>query len=135
MTYAMAHDRLFFRKMGELNKNGVPGFSLIVQGIWASLLCLSGTYGDLLDYVVFAVLLFYVLTIAGVFVLRKREPDAPRPYRAVGYPVIPAVYIIIGLFVSIDLLILKPKYTWPGLFIVLLGLPVYYYWARKERAS
>jgi len=128
--YAMAKDGLFFRKAGELNSRGVPAVALIVQGIWASALCLSGTYGDLLDYVVFAVLIFYVLTVIGIFILRKKRPDAERPYRAFGYPVIPIIYIITASAIVIDLLVLKPQYTGPGLLIVLLGIPVYVVWKR-----
>ncbi len=128
--YAMAKDGLFFRKAGELNSRGVPAVALVVQGIWASALCLSGTYGDLLDYVVFAVLIFYVLTVIGIFILRKKRPDAERPYRAFGYPVIPIIYIIAATAIVIALLILKPQYTGPGLLIVLLGIPVYVVWKR-----
>ncbi|HXX62446.1 MAG TPA: amino acid permease, partial [Bacteroidota bacterium] len=126
--YAMAQDGLFFRSVGRLNARGVPGAALAVQALWASLLCLTGTYSNLLDYVIFAVLVFYVLTVAGIFILRKTQPDAARPYRAFGYPVLPALYIAAALAVSIDLLIFKPAYTWPGLIIVLLGIPVYYLW-------
>lgn len=126
--YAMANDGLFFKKTGTLNTKGVPSASLYTQCIWASLLCLSGTYGNLLDYVIFAVLIFYSLTIAGVFILRVKRPDAERPYKAFGYPVIPALYIILAVFIMIDLLIYKPNYTWPGLIIVLIGIPVYYIW-------
>jgi basic amino acid/polyamine antiporter, APA family len=128
--YAMAQDNLFFKQVGKLNKNGVPGTGLYVQAIWASLLCLSGTYGQLLDYVVFAVLIFYVLTIGGLFILRIRKPDAERPYKAFGYPVVPAVYILLAVFIMIILLIYKPTYTWPGLIIVVTGIPVYYIWKR-----
>jgi len=124
--YAMAKDGLFFSKVSSLNKFAVPGIALIFQCIWASVLCLSGKYGDLLDYVVFAVLLFYILTIIGLFILRVKKPDAERPYKAFGYPVLPAIYIIIALSLCVDLLICKPKYTWPGIFIVLLGIPVYF---------
>jgi len=130
LCYAMAADKLFFRRAGTLNRRSVPGAALVLQAIWASLLCLSGTYGDLLDYVVFAVLLFYILTIAGIFRLRKTRPDAERPYRAFGYPVLPALYIIAAAAISIDLLIYKPLYSWPGLGIVLLGIPVYGLWKR-----
>jgi len=128
--YAMARDGLFFRKVGEINKKGVPGFALAVQGIWSVLLCLSGTYGSLLDYVIFAVLLFFSLTILAIFVLRVKKPDIPRPYKAFGYPVIPAVYILTTLFIMIILLIYKPDYTFPGLGIVLLGIPAYYIWRK-----
>jgi len=132
--YAMSKEGLFFKKAGELNKNDVPGFALIVQAVWASLLCLSGTYGDLLDYVTFASLLFYIITIAGIFILRKKEPDAERPYKVTAYPILPILYIILALSICIILLITKPQNTWSGLFIVLLGLPVYYFskWQNKK---
>jgi APA family basic amino acid/polyamine antiporter len=128
--YAMAKDGLFFKKAGVLNKKSVPGTALIVQGIWTCLLCLSGTYSDLLDYVVFAVLLFYILTVVGIFILRKKQPNVERPYKAFGYPIIPAIYIFLAAAISIDLLIFKPQYTWPGLGIVLLGIPVYFVWKK-----
>jgi basic amino acid/polyamine antiporter, APA family len=128
--YAMAKDGLFFRNAGVLNNKSVPGAALAVQCGWTCLLCLSGTYGDLLDYVVFAVLLFYSLTIAGIFILRRKQPDSERPYKAFGYPVIPALYIVLALAISIDLLMFKPNYTWPGLGIVLLGIPVYFFWKK-----
>ncbi len=126
--YAMAQDGLFFKKAGEINRFGVPGFALVVQGIWSVLLCLSGTYSDLLDYVIFAVLLFFAITILAIFVLRVKRPDIPRPYKAFGYPVIPALYILATVIIMVVLLIYKPKYTFPGLIIVLLGVPVYYLW-------
>ena len=125
--YTMAKDGLFFKKAAELNKNNVPGYALWAQCIWASALCLTGRYGDLLDYVIFTVLIFYILTIAGIFILRRRQPDAPRPYRAFGYPVLPVIYIAVALFICIVLLIYKPLYSWPGLGIVLLGVPLYYW--------
>jgi APA family basic amino acid/polyamine antiporter len=131
--YAMALDGLFFRKAGTLNSRGVPAIGLIIQGVWASALCLSGTYTDLLDYVIFAVLLFFVLTILGIFVLRKKKPEVERPYKAPGYPLLPALYIILAGFILIILLIYKPLYTWPGLAIVLMGVPVYYLWNRRKR--
>ena len=131
--YAMAKDGLFFRKAGDLNSKSVPAFGLVSQCIWACLLCLSGTYSNLLDYVIFAVLIFYVMTILGIFILRIKQPDAERPYKAFGYPVIPAVYIISALFIMIVLLIYKPMYTWPGLVIVLLGIPVYFIGKRYLR--
>jgi len=130
--YAMSKDGIFFSKVGDLNSKGVPANGLIYQGIWASLLCLSGTYGQLLDYVVFAVLIFYVLTISGIFVLRKKRPDMERPYRAFGYPVIPIIYILVASLIMYILLIYKPLYTWPGLAIVLFGIPVYYYWKNAK---
>ncbi|HOF20341.1 MAG TPA: hypothetical protein PLO24_03745, partial [Bacteroidales bacterium] len=99
-------------------------------GIWSILLCLSGTYSDLLDYVIFAVLIFFAITTLAIFVLRVRRPDIPRPYKAFGYPVIPAVYILATVVIMVILLIYKPKYTFPGLIIVLLGVPVYYLWKK-----
>jgi basic amino acid/polyamine antiporter, APA family len=127
----MAADGIFFRKVGTLNGKGVPAIGLVIQGVWAGALCLSGTYGQLLDYVVFAVLIFYVLTIFGIFRLRKSRPEAERPYKALGYPVIPVLYIILASAVMVILLIYKPAYTWPGLFIVILGIPVYFLWSRR----
>ncbi len=126
--YAMAKDNLFFKSTGTLNKNSVPAKALIFQGVWASLLCLSGTYSQLLDYVVFAVLIFYILTISGVFILRRKRPDAERPYKAFGYPILPILYIIPAATIAGILLIEKPDYTWPGLIIVLLGIPVFFGW-------
>jgi APA family basic amino acid/polyamine antiporter len=131
--WAMALDRLFFRKVAELHpRTHAPVFSLVLQGAWTMLLTLSGSYNDLLDYVIFAVLLFYVLTIAGIFRLRRTRPDAERPYRALGYPVLPAVYMAAAGLIEILLLLYKPSYTWPGLIIVLLGVPVYFVWRKKE---
>jgi APA family basic amino acid/polyamine antiporter len=131
--YAMAKDGLFFTKAGQLNRKAVPGAALAVQAVWASLLCLTGTYGNLLDYVIFAVLIFYGLTVVGLFVLRRKRPGAERPYRAFGYPVVPALYILAAGAIAVDLLVLKPSYTWPGLGIVLLGVPVYFLWTRTRR--
>lgn len=133
--YAIAKDGLFFRPMAKLNKKGVPANALWLQGLWAALLCLSGTYGNLLDYVIFAVLLFYILTIAGVYILRKKRPDAPRPYKAWGYPVLPAMYIFLAGMVCLILLMYKPYYSWPGLIIVALGIPVYYLFRNTIRAG
>ena len=127
--YAMAKDGLFFRNIGKLHPNyKTPSVSLMVQMVWTSILCLSGTYGQLLDYIVFAVLVFYILTMAGLFVLRRTHPDAERPYRAFGYPILPAIYILMAGFIDVVLLRYKPQYTWPGLFIVLIGIPVYFVW-------
>jgi len=131
--YAMAKDGLFFRKVGELNKNGVPGFAIVVQGVWAVLLCLSGTYNNLLDYVIFAVLIFFTLTILAIFVLRVKRPDIPRPYKTFGYPVVPAIYILTTVSIMVILLIYKPDYTFPGLGIVLLGIPVFYLWKKHNK--
>ena len=126
--YAMAKDGVFFTKVGTLSERSVPATALVVQGVWASLLCLSGTYGDLLDYVIFAVLVFYVLTVIGIFVLRRTRPDAERPYKAFGYPILPALYVVCASAIAIDLLIYKTKYSGSGLVIVLLGIPVFYVW-------
>jgi basic amino acid/polyamine antiporter, APA family len=131
--YAMAKDGLFFRKVGGINKNGVPGFAIAVQGIWSVLLCLSGTYSNLLDYVIFAVLIFFTLTILAIFILRVKRPDISRPYKAFGYPVIPAIYILTTFAIMIILLIYKPDYTFPGLGIVILGIPVYYLWKKYNK--
>lgn len=133
--YTMANDKLFFRRAGTLNKNGVPALALWVQCVWACVLCLSGRYGDLLDYIVFTALLFYILTIAGVFKLRRTQPNIPRPYKAFGYPIIPALYILMASFICLVLLYAKPVYTWPGLVIVIIGIPVYYYFQKKESAA
>lgn len=131
--YAMAKDNLFFKKAGELNKHSVPAAALIFQGIWASVLCLSGTYSQLLDYVIFAVLIFYVLTISGIFILRIKKPYLERPYKAFGYPLLPIVYLILAAAISVILLIYKPLYTWPGLVVVLIGIPIYFVWKRLNR--
>jgi APA family basic amino acid/polyamine antiporter len=135
--YAMARDGLFFRSAGELNRAHVPGVSLVLQGIWACALVLprvydpvAGKYGNLysnlLDYVISAALLFYILTILGLFRLRRTRPDALRPYRAFGYPVVPALYILGAATVLAVLFVYRPATTWPGFAIVLLGLPVYW---------
>jgi len=131
--YAMAKDGLFFRSVAKLHPTyKTPSVSLMVQMVWTCVLCLSGSYGQLLDYIIFAVLVFYILTILGLFVLRRMHPDAERPYRAIGYPVLPAVYVVMALFIDVVLLRYKPQYTWPGLIIVLLGIPVYYAWSRHS---
>jgi APA family basic amino acid/polyamine antiporter len=128
--YAMAQDGLFFKKAATLNANGSPQFALVIQAVWTSLLTLSGSYGDLLDYVVFAVLLFYILTVGGVIILRYKQPDAPRAYKVIGYPYVPIIYILMALFICISLLVYKPDYTYPGLGIVLAGIPLYYWLVR-----
>ena len=130
--YAMSHEGLFFKKAKTLNSNNVPGFALTIQAVWASILCLSGTYGDLLDYATFASLLFYIITIGGLFILRKKEPDMERPYKVIAYPFLPGLYIGLALTVCIILLITKPQNTWSGLFIVALGIPIYYLMNKKE---
>jgi basic amino acid/polyamine antiporter, APA family len=133
--YAMAKDGLFFGSIGKLHpRYKTPAVSLVVQALWACLLCLSGTYGQLLDLTMFAVIIFYILTIGGLFVLRRTRPNAPRPYRALGYPLLPAIYIVMAIFIDVVLLRYKPQYTWPGLIIVLLGIPVYMFWSRSGRA-
>ncbi len=126
LFYAMSKDGLFFKQAGELNKNNVPEKALWFQCVWASVLCLSGKYGDLLTYATFASLLFYILTIYGIFILRKKEPDTERPYKAFGYPFIPALYLLVTLAICATLLIYDTKNTGLGLFIVLLGIPIYY---------
>ena len=134
--YAMAKDGLFFRNVAKLHpKYKTPAVSLMVQMVWACLLCVSGSYGQLLDYIIFAVLVFYILTIVGLFVLRRTRPNAERPYRAIGYPILPAIYIVMALFVDVVLLRYKPQFTWPGLIVVLLGIPVYYAWSRRSRRA
>lgn len=129
--YAMALDGLFFKAVAKLHpRTYSPNTSLVVQCIWASFLCLTGTYSDLLDYVIFAVLIFYAATTFAVFVLRRTRPAMVRPYRVIGYPVVPAFYIICASSISLLLLIYKPRFTWPGLGLVLLGVPIYYLWKR-----
>jgi basic amino acid/polyamine antiporter, APA family len=130
--YAMSRDGLFFKSAGRLSaKSATPVNSLWMQWAWTCLLCLSGSYGQLLDYVIFAVLVFYILTIFGLFVLRRTRPDAARPYRAFGYPVLPGLYIVMAVWICGVLLRYKPQYTWPGLILVLLGVPVYLVWKRQ----
>jgi APA family basic amino acid/polyamine antiporter len=122
----MSNDGLFFRAAGKLNKNGVPANALWAQAIWASILCLSGSYGDLLNYCTFASLLFYMVTVAGLLRLRKTEPDMPRPYKVVGYPVVPLLYLLLAGFVAVSLMVFEWKNSGIGLGIVALGVPVYY---------
>lgn len=131
--YTMAQDGLFFKKAGELNKNAVPEWALWAQCLVASILCLSGRYGDLLDMVSFIVVIFYVLTIAGIFILRKTRPDLPRPYKAIGYPILPAIYMLMGISFCALLIIYKPQFTWPGLIITLLGIPLYFIAVRNAK--
>ncbi len=147
VSYAMAKDGLFFRSTGTLNSRGVPGTALVYQGIWVAVLILLRTrhvdaagavtygnlYSDLLDYVVFSVLIFYVLTIAGIFVLRAKRPTAERPYRAFGYPFVPSLYIVAALAIMFVLLLYRTQTAWPGLVIVLLGVPVYLVWSRRAK--
>lgn len=129
--FTMARDNLFFRRAGTLDPvHHTPVFALMLQCVWTILLTLSGQYSDLLDYVIFAVLLFYILTIGGIFQLRRTRPDLPRPYRAVGYPVLPALYMLAAGLIEILLLVNKPAFTVRGLILVLLGVPVYFLWRR-----
>ncbi|HEX4285239.1 MAG TPA: amino acid permease [Terracidiphilus sp.] len=129
--YAMSQDGLFFKSVGKLHpRYRTPVAGLLVQAAWTAVLCLSGSYSQLLDYIIFAVLVFYILTIAGLFVLRFTQPDTPRPYKALGYPILPAIYIVMAIWICIVLLRYKPQYTWPGLVLVLLGIPVYLFWSR-----
>ena len=135
--YAMSKDGLFFKSVGKLHpKYKTPVAGLLVQAVWTIVLCVSGSYGQLLDYIIFAELVFYILTIVGLFVLRRKQPNAPRPYKAWGYPVLPALYIVMAAWFCIVLLRYKPQYTWPGLVLVLLGIPVYLFWSlRTARAA
>jgi APA family basic amino acid/polyamine antiporter len=128
LYYAMARDRVFFDAAGQLSPRGVPAKGLAIQAVWSALLALSGTYNDLLDFVMFAALLFYVLTVAGIFILRRRVPNLERPYRVWGYPWVPGAYLALATVMMLVLLICKPLYTWPGLGIVALGVPVYFGW-------
>jgi len=128
----MADEGLFFKQSSQLNKHQSPQKSLIYQGIWASILVLSGSYGDLLDYVVFAVLIFYILTVGAVFVLRKKLPNAERPYQVIGYPILPAAYIVMAFIICISLLIFKTAFAFIGLCLVLLGVPIYFILKRKN---
>jgi len=131
----ISRDGVFWRPAGLLNSANVPSIALIVQAAWACLLTLTGTYSDLLDYVIFAQLLFYVLTVGAVFWLRRKRPDAARAYKAWGYPLVPAAYIVAATALMIDLLIVKPRFTWPGLLIVLAGIPVFLFQERRSRRA
>lgn len=131
--YTMANDGLFFRRAGQLNQAAVPSFALWIQCLVACAWSVSGKYGDLLDMISFVVVGFYMLTIAGIFVLRKKRPDAERPYKAFGYPVLPVMYILMGLAFCLLLIFYKPRFTWPGLIIALAGIPVYYAVMAKKK--
>ena len=128
LLYAMSRDGLFFRPVGTLNRRHVPAVGLVAQMIWAVLLLFSGSYSDLLDYVIFAALLFYVLTVSALFVLRRRRPEWPRPYKAFGYPILPFLYVAAAAFIMLSLLVVRPKYSWPSFLIIMSGVPVYYLW-------
>lgn len=133
--YTMAKDGLFFKKAGELNKYDVPESGLWIQCLWASLLCLSGRYGDLLTMVIFGVLIFYVITIAGIFVLRVKRPEIPRPYKAFGYPVLPLLYIIVAVALALLLLVFERSYALSGLVIIIIGFPLYYIAMKTRKAA
>jgi basic amino acid/polyamine antiporter, APA family len=134
--YTMSRDGLFFKAAGKLHpKYKTPVVALIIQAVWTCFLCISGSYSQLLDYIICAEMIFYVLTIGSLFVLRIKRPDADRPYKAFGYPVLPALYIVMAAWICIVLLRYKPQYTWPGLLIVLLGIPVYALWRRKASGT
>ena len=133
--YTMANDGLFLPSAGKLNSKGVPGAALWMQFVWASVLCLSGKYGDLLDFIIFTVLLFYILTIAGIFKLRKTKPDMPRPYKAFGYPLIPAIYILLAAIICVGMIVEKPLYSGMGLAIVIIGIPIYFFLEKRNKAN
>jgi APA family basic amino acid/polyamine antiporter len=133
--YTMSQDGLFFKKASQLNSNAVPEWALWSQALVASLLCLSGRYGDLLDMVSFMVVIFYVLTIIGIFILRRKRPDLERPYKAFGYPLLPLIYIIMGLGFCFLLIKFKPEFTWPGFIITLIGVPLYFIAVRNRKVS
>jgi APA family basic amino acid/polyamine antiporter len=135
LYYAMARDGLFFHSVGRLNANHVPAVGLVLQGIWSVVLVFSGNYNELLDYIIWAALFFYVLTVTGLFVLRRKHPDAERPYRAFGYPVVPAVYVLLCAVIMLALLVVKPVYSWPSFLIVMTGIPVYFLWRRRAGQS
>lgn len=132
---AMADDGLFFKKATQLNKHNVPGNALWIQAVWASILCLSGTYNQLLDYCTFASLLFYIVTITGLFILRKKEPNTARPYKTLGYPIVPGLYILLAGFIAMDILYFKWQTALIGLGIVILGIPIYYLITKTEKDS
>ena len=129
---SMARDGLFFQPVGQLSHRNVPAVGLLLQGCWSILLIFSGSYSELLDYVIFAALFFYMLTVGGLFVLRRMMPDAERPYRAFGYPLVPAVYACLCAVIMLALLFVKPVYSWPSFLIVLSGFPVYFFWRRAR---
>jgi APA family basic amino acid/polyamine antiporter len=124
----MARDGLFFQSVGQLTDRGVPVVGLLLQGAWSIVLIFTGSYSELLDYVIFAALLFYVLTVGSVFVLRRKRPDLPRPVRAFGYPVLPLLYMAAAGTIMLALLVVKPIYSWPSFLIVLTGIPVFFIW-------
>ncbi|MNY27731.1 putative amino acid permease YhdG [compost metagenome] len=131
----MAKDGLFLKQAIPNNKYEVPEKSLWLQGIWASLLCLSGQYGDLLDMISFVIVLFYMITVFAVIWLRFKQPNLERPYKTVGYPIVPLIYLLIGSAFCILLILYKPQYTWPGFILIILGLPVYWFINKKKTAK
>jgi APA family basic amino acid/polyamine antiporter len=133
VSFAMARDGLFFRRLERLNRANVPGNALWAQALWSGLLVLSGSYSDLLKYVISADILFYVLLVVAVIVLRRRRPELPRPFRAPAYPYLPLFYAAAGMVLIVLLLAGNPKTTWPGYLIVLAGVPVYFVWRRRRR--
>jgi APA family basic amino acid/polyamine antiporter len=135
LYYAMARDGLFFQPVAQLSPRGVPAIGLLLQGFWSMLLIFSGSYSELLDYVIFAALFFYALTVGGLFVLRWKRPGAERPYRAFGYPLMPAIYVFLCAVIMLALLFVKPVYSWPSFIIVLSGFPVYFFWRRAAQTS
>jgi APA family basic amino acid/polyamine antiporter len=135
LYYAMARDRLFFRSVGELNAQHVPALGLVLQGAWSIVLVFSGSYSELLVYIIWATLFFYVLTVMGLFVLRRKMPDAERPYRAFGYPLVPGLYVLLCAVIMLAILFVRPDYSWPSFLIVLTGIPVYFLWRRSENAA
>ena len=135
LYYAMARDGLFFQGVGRLSSRNVPAVGLLLQALWSILLIFSGSYNELLDYVIFAALFFYMLTVAGLFVLRRTMPEAERPYRALGYPLVPAVYVCLCAVIMLALLFVKPVYSWPSFLIVLSGIPVYFIWRGARRSG
>jgi basic amino acid/polyamine antiporter, APA family len=132
LYYAMAQDGVFFQSVGRLSARGVPAAGLVLQCLWSIVLIFSGTYSDLLDYTIFAALLFYAVTVAGLFILRSTQPNAERPYEALGYPVIPGLYVVLCTVIMLNLLVVKPVYSWPSFLIVLAGIPVYFMWRGKK---
>lgn len=132
--YAMAKDKLFFRNAEKLNKNHVPANAIVMQCVWACLLCFSGTYGDLLNYIMFAVMIFYALTISGLFILRRKKPDMPRPYKVIGYPILPLLYVVLAVLVTVVMLIYQTQFSVYGLLIILIGIPIYFLFNKLNKA-
>jgi APA family basic amino acid/polyamine antiporter len=135
LNYAMARDGLFFQAVGRLSSRGVPRAGLIYQMVWSIVLIFSGSYSELIAFTIFGVLAFYILTIGAVYVLRRKLPDLPRPYRCFGYPVVPAIYIVLCALIMLGLLIVKPTYSWPSFIIILSGVPIYFLWRRVPPAT